>query len=274
MGRALSVKTGDSYRKQREIASLQPRKNIAKSLPYNPLTFFSDFAQAELQSVCPHGKTYVDRMSTQHTSIHSCPLCTAPGSPFFEDAWLQCRECKGLFRPPHDFPSASEEKARYEEHLNDVQDERFQAFVRPITAKVQRDFTPADKGLDFGSGIAPIVRHVLTESGYTIEAYDPFFAPHPERLDRSYDYITCCEVIEHFHHPAREFERLKAMLKPGGKLYCMTMLHHDGIDFQNWHYRRDDTHVFIYQRETVEWITERFGFADVSIEGRLIVWSA
>lgn len=103
--------------------------------------------------------------------------------------------------------------------------------------------------------------------------FDPFFANLPDLLDRTYDYITCCEVIEHFHRPAIEFERLRGMLRPGGRLYCMTILHHDDIDFRNWHYRRDDTHVFVYRRETIEWITRRFDFSNVEIDGRLIVFA-
>jgi SAM-dependent methyltransferase len=201
-----------------------------------------------------------------------CLLCTSPGTPFFEDSWLQCPSCAGLFRPPHRFPSPDEERARYEEHNNDVHDERYQAFVSPIADQVQRDFSPAHEGLDFGSGIAPIVQHVLAKDGYNIAAFDPFFSDKPALLEKKYDFITCCEVIEHLHDPAREFARLKDMLHPGGKLYCMTMLHHGGIDFKNWHYRRDDTHVFIYQRSTIEWIAERFGFSRAEIKGRLIVF--
>jgi len=203
----------------------------------------------------------------------ACPLCTATGEPFFEESWLICPVCKGLFRPQADLPSPDEERSRYEEHLNDVADLRFQAFVAPISDRVQRDYSPTDIGLDFGSGIAPIVWHVIKQAGFDIRAYDPLFADDRELLCHEYDYITCCEVIEHFHRPAYEFEWLKRMLRPGGRLYCMTMLYHDGVDFPNWHYRRDDTHVFIYQRETIEWIAERFGFSELQIEGRLIVFT-
>ncbi len=211
--------------------------------------------------------------STSASNPARCPLCAAQGKPFYEAIWLICPECGGLFRPREYFPSPEEERLRYEEHLNDVHDPRFQAFVAPIADRVLADFSPEDLGLDFGSGVAPIVWHVLNEAGYTISTYDPFFAPYPERLEKEYAYITCCEVIEHFHRPAEEFERMKSLLRPGGRLYCMTMLYHEGIDFLNWHYRRDDTHVFIYQRKTIEWIAERFEFSDFEIAGRLIVFT-
>jgi len=203
-----------------------------------------------------------------------CPLCSTPGKPFFNEEWLACPRCKGLFRPPSDYPAKNDERERYEEHDNDVHDERYQAFVSPIVKQVLTRHEPSEKGLDFGSGTAPVITHLLRQQGYSMVCYDPFFANLPELLERRYDYIVCCEVIEHFHDPGAEFARLKDLLGPGGHLYCMTMLHHDGIDFQNWHYRRDPTHVFIYREETIQWMADRFNFADVSIEGRLIVFSA
>ena len=199
-----------------------------------------------------------------------CPLCQHIGTPFEDGAFLQCPECLGLFRPPDAWPSAHEEKARYEEHNNDVHDKRYQTFVSPIVDAVRHHHGPQDAGLDFGSGTAPVIAHVLGQEGYNVACYDPFFAPYPALLDKTYDYIVCCEVIEHFHDPAAEFARLRRLLRSGGRLYCMTMLHDDGIDFQNWHYRRDPTHVFIYRRETLRWIGARYGFSKVRIEGRLI----
>jgi len=164
----------------------------------------------------------------------------------------------------------AEEKERYEEHNNDVHDERYQAFVSPIVDAVLQRHVPSEVGLDFGSGTAPVIAHLLRKKGYTIGCYDPFFANSPDLLEQQYDYIVCCEVIEHFHDPASEFARLRAMLRPGGQLYCMTMLHDETVDFQNWHYRRDPTHVFIYRAETIGWISRRFKFSDARIEGRLI----
>ena len=206
-------------------------------------------------------------------SAHACPLCSAPGEPFFEDSWLACPGCLGLFRPASDFPAPAEEKARYEEHENDPKDARYQAFVSPITDRVLLHQVPEERGLDFGSGTGPVITEVLQHNGFDIEPYDPFFCNRPELLDRHYAYIACCEVIEHFHDPAEEFDRLNGLLEPGGRLYCMTALFDKGIDFRNWHYRRDATHVFIYRRETMDWIAAKFGFSDVVIGSRLIVFT-
>ncbi|MEF8835931.1 MAG: methyltransferase domain-containing protein, partial [Candidatus Thermoplasmatota archaeon] len=78
------------------------------------------------------------------------------------------------------------------------------------------------------------------------------------------------EVIEHFHDPKTEFNRLKDLLLPNGRLYCMTYIYTDDIDFDSWGYKSDFTHAFLYQQETFEWIKENFGFSSLNIDGRLI----
>jgi hypothetical protein len=53
----------------------------------------------------------------------------------------------------------------------------------------------------------------------------------------------------------------------------MTHLYDPSIEFNSWYYKNDPTHVFIYQKETIEWIKQRFNFSSVAIEGRLITFS-
>lgn len=171
------------------------------------------------------------------------------------------------------YPSPEVEKSRYQEHLNDVDDAGFRQFVSPITTYVTGHFDPSESiGLDFGSGTAPVLSVILDELGYNINQYDPFFQPREEVLQLKYDYIACCEVIEHFHDPLREFESLKSMLKPNGRLLCMTRLYHDQYPFRNWYYRRDPTHTFIFRNETIRYIAERFSFEHTVSNNRFITF--
>jgi len=170
-------------------------------------------------------------------------------------------------------PTPEEEKRRYEEHNNDVNDPKYQAFVSPITSGIFQEMTAEHSGLDFGSGTGPVVSKVLKDRGYNIREYDPFFASDPHSLKIRYDYIVCCEVIEHFHHPAVEFKQLHNLLNPGGPLYCMTHLYHPGIDFNKWYYKNDPTHVFIYQKETLQWIKKTFRFTSLEIHNRMVVFT-
>ncbi|WP_321540387.1 methyltransferase domain-containing protein [Flavobacterium piscinae] len=72
--------------------------------------------------------------------------------------------------------------------------------------RVLKDFSSKHSGLDFGSGTNSVIVKLLKDKNYNIVEYDPFFSNQPEVLEKRYDYITCCEVIEHFHHPFEEFK--------------------------------------------------------------------
>ncbi len=151
-----------------------------------------------------------------------------------------------------------------------MNDPGYQAFVSPIVSAVLRDFTPNHSGLDFGAGTGPVISKLLRDRSFTIALYDPLFHDHPELLEDTYDYIVCGEVIEHFRSPGREFALLKRLLKPRGRLYCMTCLYSPEVDFGSWYYIKDRTHVFIYQPATMEWIRRNFGFSSCSIQDRLV----
>src|SRR5690606_15211980 len=101
---------------------------------------------------------------------------------------------------------------------------------------------------------------MLTQAGHQMSLYDPVFQPDTEALQRTYDFITCTEVAEHFHQPAQEFDRLNTLLKPGGWLAIMTSFQTDDSAFANWHYRRDPTHVVIYKEETFYWLARHYGW--------------
>lgn len=200
----------------------------------------------------------------------ACPLCSNSGDAIQGTEFHLCNECRGFYRHIRFLPDIEREKARYEHHNNDVHDQGYQRFVSPIVSAVLRDFTPSHSGLDFGAGTGPVISKLLRDRDFTIAEYDPFFQNHPELLEGSYDYIVCCEVIEHFHSPEREFALLKRLLRPSGRLYCMTHLYSPEIDFRNWYYINDHTHVFICQSATMEWIRNQFGFFSCTIQGRLV----
>lgn len=171
---------------------------------------------------------------------------------------------------PHLRLSAALEKARYEKHNNDVSNPGYQKFVEPIVSAVLTNFSAQQRGLDFGAGNGPVISSLLTAKGYDISLYDPFFHNNTELLRQTYDYIVCCEVIEHFYQPAEEFRRLRNLLKAGGRLFCQTLLYDPKIDFSSWFYKNDETHTFFYQAATLDWIEDNFGFCDLNFSGRLI----
>lgn len=201
-----------------------------------------------------------------------CPLCNHQGEKFYQDMFFRCTNCKAIYIANALLLNPSEEKKRYEQHNNDVMDVGYQNFVSPITKAVLRDYTTNSFGLDFGSGTGPVISKLLSDKGYSLKQYDPFFNDDKKLLEDKYDYIVCCEVIEHLHTPAKEFALLEKLLKPNGRLYCMTQPYKEEIDFGSWHYRNDSTHVFFYQELTFQKIKDMYDFSSVIIDDRLITY--
>ena len=204
-----------------------------------------------------------------------CPLCNSTSTLSCEKPkhlFYKCNNCDGIFRPKDTFLTAEEEKEHYEKHNNDVFDERYQNFVSPIVDAILQDFPPEAKGLDFGSGTGPVIAKMLLDKGFQVINYDLFFANDVSLLKEKYDYVSCCEVMEHFHHPYQEFELLKSLLLPKGKLYCKTEVYSNQKPFENWYYKDDFTHVFIYQPKTLEWIKNEFHFSNLIIKEKLLVF--
>jgi SAM-dependent methyltransferase len=204
---------------------------------------------------------------------NECPLCSCKSAHFLQARntnFYKCSGCSFVFRDPADVLPPEKEKERYLAHNNDPADPEYRSFVAPIVDAVTSRFTPTHHGLDFGAGPAATIAEILRNKGYKVETYDPFFHDQPELLKQTYDFITACEVIEHFKDPAREFELLRSLLKPGGALLCMTELYEDSIDFQRWPYKNDRTHRFFYTRRALEGVRERYDFASLKIKGRLV----
>jgi hypothetical protein len=202
----------------------------------------------------------------------NCPLCKHPGKLFYGKQYFICNNCAGIYRNKNEYLSTDDEVARYKKHNNDVNDAGHQKFVSPITTYVQNNFTANHCGLDFGSGTESVVSKILKDEGYDILQYDPCFIDNIALLNKEYDYIVCCEVIEHFHKPGDEFELLRNLLKASGALICMTHLYSGNTDFKSWYYKNDPTHVFFYHQETTKYIADNYGFSNCTVNDRLIVF--
>jgi len=206
----------------------------------------------------------------------NCPLCgdkSLKKNKDYLNHFFLCPTCKGIFREPNQFLNAVEEKKRYLHHRNDMEDTGYYKFVLPIIDQVKLHFPEGGFGLDFGCGHTPVLSNYLERSGYKVSVYDPIFHNDKSVLDQSYDFIVCCEVIEHFFHPSEEFRKLFNILKPQGKLICKTHLFEKGIDFDTWYYKNDPSHVFIYQNDTMNWIKNNYQIRGVKIDDRVITFT-
>lgn len=175
--------------------------------------------------------------------------------------YWRCPNCTAMFLDQAHLPDRQAEHERYLLHNNDPSDPRYRDFVNKLAEPLLGKLKPGMKGLDYGCGPGPALGMMLCEKGYEITFYDPFFLQSDiSVLDKTYDFIICSEVVEHFHLPANEFSRLDAMLNLGGWLGIMTSFLTNETQFANWHYRRDPTHVAFYREKTFEYIAWQFGW--------------
>jgi 2-polyprenyl-3-methyl-5-hydroxy-6-metoxy-1,4-benzoquinol methylase len=172
------------------------------------------------------------------------------------DYW-RCLHCEVTFLDPTQLPDGSTAEQQYRLHRNEVEDAGYRRFLGRVADPLLARLEPEQSGLDYGCGPGPALAAMLSEAGHQMSIYDPLFFDNPEVLERSYDFITCTEVAEHFYHPFDEFALLDRLLKPGAWLAVMTMFQTDDAAFAKWHYRRDPTHVVFYREATFQAIARQ-----------------
>lgn len=184
---------------------------------------------------------------------HHCPACTFIS---LDESFLLTEE---------------EEKKRYDAHENSVEDPSYVEYFRHfIDAGVKGNSRPGGRGLDFGSGPNPVLATVLErEYGFSMDIYDPFYAPEKPFLGKKYDLVTCTEVVEHLREPMEYFRLFERLLEDDGLLAIMTSFHpEDDEAFLNWHYRRDASHISFYTLKTMERIADEVGLRIVYTDGK------
>lgn len=209
----------------------------------------------------------------------NCRLCSNHAEFYFHDEqpgrpardYFHCSICDLRFLHPSCHLNASEERARYELHDNNIDDVRYQDYMRPIAEWVERH-QPSGLGLDFGCGKGPVLAQLLQQKGFEIHLFDPYFFPDTGYSRLRYDFCTAIETIEHFYSPQKDLIHLKSLLKPEGGLGLVTLLYREGLDFESWHYRLDPTHVCFYSEKTFLWIQNHLGFKSYETDGIKLNW--
>ncbi|MEC7641345.1 MAG: class I SAM-dependent methyltransferase [Nitrospinota bacterium] len=197
-----------------------------------------------------------------------CPLCRS-GTIFFlhqlQREYRQCPDCRLIFVPSRYFLSPEEEKERYLEHENMLDNTGYVNMFLEKIKIVQSVCRGVHKVLDYGCGYEPVLQTLLTREGYAAEGYDSFFFPQGN-LEPGYDLIISTETFEHFRQPGSEIGKLVALLPPAGFLAVMTRFHCGGDNpeasrenFRNWYYQRDPTHIAFYSPHTFAWIAKDQG---------------
>ena len=208
-----------------------------------------------------------------------CPLCKSlkindyyKEKVGFKRLFYRCSDCLLIFLDPRLHLPKSLEKSRYEQHNNSERSTGYVNFLNTLINPLKKYISTSMRGLDFGSGPYPMLCELMSEENYSIEGYDPYFKPNEALLRGTYDYVTCCEVVEHFNYPGKDLKILFDLVRPGGFVGIRTSLFEEQISFPDWHYINDDTHISLYSKESMHWIAENFDSEIKEINSNVIIY--
>jgi hypothetical protein len=206
-----------------------------------------------------------------------CPLCGAPVRPYATDprrAYVRCSVCELIAVPEFRHPTPDAERRRYDLHRNSPSDAGYVRFLMQLVDAMAPKLRQGAEGLDFGSGPSPVLAGIMEGRGFRVRTYDPFYANDRTALGRTYDFVICSEVVEHFRRPADDWHLLVSLVAPGASLGVMTSLWEGSPgEFVRWHYANDVTHLAFYNRTTMAWIARRYGMEVTSAGGQVTLFN-
>lgn len=194
---------------------------------------------------------------------HSCPLCCKDNLADYHcdkhRYYLQCKRCS-LVSVPRQFHLSSEaEKEVYDQHQNSPDDAGYREFLAKLVTPLLARLPNKSCGLDFGSGPGPTLSVMLEDQGHSMNIYDLYYARDEAVLEKSYDFITSTEVVEHLACPKAELEHLWSLIDSEGYLGLMTKLVIDQKSFSSWHYKNDPTHISFFSKATFNYLARQWG---------------
>jgi len=187
-------------------------------------------------------------------------------------SYLLCSQCGLVFLDRSNCLSPEEEKKRYLTHENTIDNKGYCSFLLKAWEPLKPLVCKSDKGLDFGSGPNPVLSDLIKSEGYNCKAYDPFFLDDKSLLNFKYNFILSTEVFEHFNSPKAEINLLLKLLEPGGYISVMTSPLTKEINFKNWHYRQDQTHISFFSYETYDWMAENLNLEIKYCSGPVVIF--
>ncbi|MDD2451187.1 class I SAM-dependent methyltransferase [Sulfurovum sp.] len=206
----------------------------------------------------------------------SCLICNHDTKKFIDEksaiAYYYCPHCQCISKSQVHFKPILEQKARYDLHENDPEDEGYRAYFRRFLDFVLPLVGTPKSALDFGCGRSSLLAEMLKEEGIGSDYYDPVY--HPDNLNDSkkYELIVSTEVFEHLHDPKAVFAQLLEMLEVGGYLALQTQFHPNDIEaFKRWYYHLDPTHIVFFTPHTFSVMCVMYGCTLIADNGKNMV---
>jgi SAM-dependent methyltransferase len=170
--------------------------------------------------------------------------------------FIKCPKCSLIYVTAKNFPTRDEERLRYDKHHNEESNLGYIEFLNQIV-EITKPYLNLDmKGLDYGCGPNPVLASLLNDEAYQCGFYDPYYFPHIP--DKKFDFIFSTECFEHFFSPGKEIDNICSLLNQNGILAIMTDVWNDELDFENWYYIRDLTHVSFFHLKTMQFLNNKY----------------
>lgn len=181
--------------------------------------------------------------------------------------YWHCGKCGLIFVPFDGHITVEEEKRRYELHENSPDHEGYCRFLNDVVSVVSKQTAVSGRILDYGSGRNAVLTRLLRDRGYDCTAYDPLYRIGKGALDRTYDTVVLCEVIEHLRDLKKELMNIKKAAGTAGTIMIRTQLYPSLERFEGWWYKSDITHVNFFSRKTITHCTALLGRKKVRQQG-------
>jgi len=205
-----------------------------------------------------------------------CHICGSGTESFMDDKsgilYYSCNNCEVIFKSPECYRSIAEQKARYDLHNNDENDEGYRAYFERFLAFVLPRVGSVKTALDFGCGRSTLLADILSSMNIETDAYDPIYHPDAAYHSKKYDIIVSTEVFEHLHAPETVFSSLLDVLHAGGYLAIQTQFHPgDSEAFGDWYYHKDPTHIVFFTPQTFRTLAGMHGCSYIADNGKNMV---
>lgn len=193
-----------------------------------------------------------------------CPLCLYREPeiwkfPNDQREYLFCKTCYLVFTSKNTHPDQQTARNRYLHHLADAGSpghiNHLIKAIQPVGQLLKHQM----HALDYGCGPKPVLADLLYTLGCNCQNYDPIFYPADLSVN-TYDVIFCIETAEHFSDPYQEFSEMQKVLNPEGLVILMTGLYKDKLQFSNWFYKRDFTHISFFHQRTMTYISQKMNW--------------
>lgn len=188
----------------------------------------------------------------------NCIFCQSEQLEKIIEDNYRCLDCHVIFKSENIHLKSAEEEQRYQFHENDANNKDYFDFLIKLLRPIESELSKIKTHLDFGSGKSSVYQKFFLERNCESLCYDLFFFPDKKTLTRQYDLVTCSEVVEHFNHPACDWETLISTVKVNGILAIMTNFYLEENDYQKWWYKNDPTHVIFYTLKSLELIEVKY----------------